>query len=461
MMIRRVSFHLVLFLIIIFYIFNSAEAANDNLAYANLCKMLEKPDANLVTTFLSQHKFDLNEPCDGKDSFLGSSEPQYLLEILINPRQNYGKWDTELEVAEVLIKNGAKLDQLKPDGTTVFLSIWKELRKDEYSRKVLEFVLNKGISLKTQILPATADSRRFLSSHDHTNDSTGANALMLLVNDFESRASLCAPSSYGHNGDQCLEIMAMFQLLIKNSDLKAKDAYGRTALHRAAESKGYNVARLLIEAGADRSEKDYVGLTPADYAISSSDGKMLALLQSSEVTPQKLPVPAAQNEATQAPEATVEEKAPLKAEEVPVGSITQLPTVSVDEKPTVSITETVAPTPIMQPLTLQSALSKQKSGKLSEARTDLIKLSNGGDLTANYELGRMYAKGEGGTQDFNQARKHFEYAAQGNHPQALFALGLMYVRGDGVTKDKEKARTYLKKAANLGSKEAKSLLGNL
>ena len=55
-----------------------------------------------------------------------------------------------------------------------------------------------------------------------------------------------------------------------------------------------------------------------------------------------------------------------------------------------------------------------------------------GDAEAQYNLGGMYASGQGVEQDFKEAVKCFQKAADQGFAMAQNNLGVMYVKGEGV-----------------------------
>ena len=70
-----------------------------------------------------------------------------------------------------------------------------------------------------------------------------------------------------------------------------------------------------------------------------------------------------------------------------------------------------------------------------------------GDTTAQYNLGVMYASGEGVRRDEREAAKWFRMAAEQGLARAQFNLGLAYDYGDGVPEDDREAVKWYRKAA--------------
>jgi TPR repeat protein len=70
----------------------------------------------------------------------------------------------------------------------------------------------------------------------------------------------------------------------------------------------------------------------------------------------------------------------------------------------------------------------------------------------------MYEKGEGVTQDYAQARRWYQKAADAGSAEAMYRLGEMYEEGEGVTQDYAQARRWYQKAADAGNSEARQAL---
>ncbi len=80
---------------------------------------------------------------------------------------------------------------------------------------------------------------------------------------------------------------------------------------------------------------------------------------------------------------------------------------------------------------------------------------------AQVELGVLFAKGQGVTQDFQRAAVWFTKAAEKNNTKAQLFLGYMNENGEGTPKDFKKAAYWYTKAANQADAMAQYSLGVL
>jgi len=81
-----------------------------------------------------------------------------------------------------------------------------------------------------------------------------------------------------------------------------------------------------------------------------------------------------------------------------------------------------------------------------------------GNRRARYQLGLLYARGDGVEKDLNKARELFRQAAMQGHPKAQFYLGQMYAFGDGGVRDPVRATMWFWLAASLGDRYARDSL---
>jgi TPR repeat protein len=83
-------------------------------------------------------------------------------------------------------------------------------------------------------------------------------------------------------------------------------------------------------------------------------------------------------------------------------------------------------------------------------------LAEKGDALAQYNLGVLYRKGRGVTQDDVQARKWYDKAAVQGHAKAQYNLGTLYFNGEGVPKDYKQALRWFHLAADQGEAVAQT-----
>lgn len=76
-----------------------------------------------------------------------------------------------------------------------------------------------------------------------------------------------------------------------------------------------------------------------------------------------------------------------------------------------------------------------------------------GDAAAQYNLGAMYAEGQGVRRDDAEAVRWYRQAAEQGLAQAQFNLGAMYYKGHGVRQDRALAQEWLGKACQNGNQD--------
>ena len=81
-------------------------------------------------------------------------------------------------------------------------------------------------------------------------------------------------------------------------------------------------------------------------------------------------------------------------------------------------------------------------------------LADEGIATAQYNLGFMYAKGQGVDEDYAEAVKWFHEAADQGFATAQATLGLIYYEGQGVPQDYVQAHMWFNLAAGQGDEHA-------
>lgn len=112
-----------------------------------------------------------------------------------------------------------------------------------------------------------------------------------------------------------------------------------------------------------------------------------------------------------------------------------------------------------QPDAYSAGLAAYKTGNYSTALADWRLGAQQGDARAQFDLGYMYANGQGLPQDYAEALKWFRLAAQQGNAVAQYNLGVMYDHGQGVPQDYAKAMKWYRLAARQGFALAQGNLG--
>jgi TPR repeat protein len=86
-------------------------------------------------------------------------------------------------------------------------------------------------------------------------------------------------------------------------------------------------------------------------------------------------------------------------------------------------------------------------------------LAGQGDVRAQYNLGLMYADGDGVPENGAEAVKWYRKAAEQGDADAQYNLGYMYADGLGVPENGAEAVKWFRKAAAQGDADAQSKLG--
>lgn len=87
------------------------------------------------------------------------------------------------------------------------------------------------------------------------------------------------------------------------------------------------------------------------------------------------------------------------------------------------------------------------------------RLANKGDAQAQFNLGVIYYRGKGISQDYVEAVKWFREAAKQGEPRAQLNLGVAYIKGEGVPQNHGEAVEWFRKAAEQGIVSAQFNLG--
>ena len=94
------------------------------------------------------------------------------------------------------------------------------------------------------------------------------------------------------------------------------------------------------------------------------------------------------------------------------------------------------------------------AGDYATALREWKPLAEQGDATAQFNLGAMYANGEGVPQDYKEAVRLYRLAADQGNAVAQSNLGVMYDNGYGVPEDAPTAYMWINIAAASGNKVA-------
>jgi TPR repeat protein len=94
-----------------------------------------------------------------------------------------------------------------------------------------------------------------------------------------------------------------------------------------------------------------------------------------------------------------------------------------------------------------------------EAIAKLRTSAEGGDASAQNQLGLLYYEGTGVPQNYLQAKQWFEQAAKQGHAGAQTNLGTMYLQGEGAVPNDRMALFWFSQAAEQGNALACAKLG--
>ena len=108
---------------------------------------------------------------------------------------------------------------------------------------------------------------------------------------------------------------------------------------------------------------------------------------------------------------------------------------------------------------LEDGVAAYEKGDYATALRLLRPIADQGDAGAQYNLGLMYANGQGVPQDYAAAVNWYRKAAEQGDNGAQVNLGLMYDNGQGVQQDYATAMSWYRKAAEQGYAPAQNNLG--
>lgn len=102
----------------------------------------------------------------------------------------------------------------------------------------------------------------------------------------------------------------------------------------------------------------------------------------------------------------------------------------------------------------QAGLDAYNRGDFTTALKEWQPLAEQGEANSQYNMGLLYARGQGVAQDYQEALAWYEKAAEQGVPAAEYNLGVMYANGQGVAANQEQAEKWFLKAAEKGVGEA-------
>ena len=114
-------------------------------------------------------------------------------------------------------------------------------------------------------------------------------------------------------------------------------------------------------------------------------------------------------------------------------------------------------TPAPERIPATTSPNKQTSVKIARLRAKAEK----GDPQAQADLGLAYEKGDGVTQNWDEATRWYLLAAEQGHNWSQAQLGFCYSNGNGVPQSYTEAANWYRKAAEQGNSSAQSNLGVL
>lgn len=97
----------------------------------------------------------------------------------------------------------------------------------------------------------------------------------------------------------------------------------------------------------------------------------------------------------------------------------------------------------------QSALKTAADdlARIEQSTKELRKLAEGGDASAQNELGLLYYEGKGIPQNHRKAKEWFDRAVEQGHTGAQVNLGTLYLRGEGAPQSSQMALFWFSRAA--------------
>ena len=107
----------------------------------------------------------------------------------------------------------------------------------------------------------------------------------------------------------------------------------------------------------------------------------------------------------------------------------------------------------------EDGVSAYQRGDYAEAASWYRRVAEQGHAGGQFNLGLLYANGEGVPQDYAEAMKWYRLAAEQGHAGGQLNLAFMYANGQGVPQDYAEAARWYRLAAEQGDAEAQYNLG--
>ncbi len=116
---------------------------------------------------------------------------------------------------------------------------------------------------------------------------------------------------------------------------------------------------------------------------------------------------------------------------------------------------------LSSPRDFEIGMQALREGNFAEAYCRWKPLAKKGNAEAQYNLGWLYANGNGLNVDVKQAVHWWRDAALQGHADAQFAIALAYTTGEGLKKDLKEAVKWYVIAAEQGHRDAREILTRL
>ena len=109
----------------------------------------------------------------------------------------------------------------------------------------------------------------------------------------------------------------------------------------------------------------------------------------------------------------------------------------------------------------KAGMDAHQRGDYATALREWQPLAEQGQAGSQYQLGLLYANGQGVTKDDAKARQWYEKAAVQGHAEAQVNLGILLMYARGGQQDYKMAVYYLRLSANQGNDLAQRRLGQM